>query len=338
MAKDFYETLGVSRSASDKEIRSAYRRLARRYHPDVNPNDKAAEQQFKDVTAAFEVLSDPENRKKYDKYGDRWEYADQIEEMERQQRARGGRTFTGGDGATFHFETGGMDDLGDLGSIFGNIFGNDAGRGRARRARRGQNVDTPIEVSLEEAYHGTTRVLQLQSAEECPVCAGTGQVGTSVCVDCGGEGVRYRPRRLEVKVPRGVRTGSRVRIAGEGRPGIGGAPSGDLYLVVTVQPHQRFERKGDDLYVDVDVPVLDAILGGEVEVPTIEGKKVMLRVPEQTQNGAQIRLSGKGMPVLGATDRYGNLYARIHAKLPTKLSDEERELYERLRDTVRAHA
>jgi molecular chaperone DnaJ len=336
MAKDFYETLGVSRSASDKDIRSAYRKLARRYHPDVNPNDKAAEERFKEVTTAYEVLSDPETRKKYDKYGERWQYADQIEEMQRQQGGRGGAWFTDGDGANIRFETAGAGDLGDFGSIFENLFRRERGGPRGQRGpRRGQDVDTPVEVTLEEAFHGTTRTLQLQSAERCPTCSGTGQVVNAICSECGGEGQRYRPRRLEVKVPRGVRTGSRVRIAGEGRPGMGGGPGGDLYLVVTVLPHSRFERKGDDLYVDVDVPVIDAVLGGEVEVPTVEGR-VMLRVRELTQNGTQMRLAGKGMPVLGVADKRGDLYARVRVKVPTSLSKEERELYERLREAARA--
>ncbi len=336
MARDFYETLGVPRNASDKDIRSAYRKLARRYHPDVNPNDKAAEERFKEITAAYEVLSDPENRKKYDKYGDQWQYADQIEEMQRQQAGRGGgQWFTTGDGAHVRYETSGSD-FGDFGSIFENLFRRERGGPRAQRApRRGQDIDTPVEVTLEEAFHGSSRTVQVQAAERCTACDGTGQQSGGLCYQCGGEGQRYRPRRLEVKVPRGVRTGSRVRIAGEGRPGIAGGSPGDLYLVVTVLPHARFERKGDDLYADVDVSVLDAVLGGEVEVPTIDGK-VMLRIRELTQNGTQVRLAGKGMPVLGSQERRGDLYARVRVQLPTSLSPEERELYERLRDATRA--
>ncbi len=337
MAKDYYEILGVPRTASDKEIRSAYRRLARRYHPDVNPNDKSAEQHFKDITNAYEVLSDPEKRKKYDKYGDQWEYADQFEEMQRQNQGARAGAYTAGDGTRVHFETAGAD-FGDFGSIFEDLFGRERGGPRARRGpRRGRDIDTAVEVTLEEAFRGTTRTVQLQAAERCTACGGTGQKGPTICPECGGEGQRYRPRRLEVKVPAGVRTGSRVRIAGEGEPGFNGGQNGDLYLIVTVLPHQRFERKGDDLYIDVDVPVLDAILGGEVEVPTLEGK-VMLKIREQTQNGTQVRLAGKGMPVLGSSGRRGDLYARVRAQLPTSLSGEERELYQRLRDLSAARA
>lgn len=320
MARNFYEVLGVSSTASDKEIRSAYRKLARKYHPDVTPNDRAAEARFKEVTAAYEVLSEADKRRKYDKYGDRWEYADQIEEAQRRQ---GGTAR--GNGATFEAGS-----FGDFGSIFENLFRRERGGARGQPTnRRGQDVETPVEVSLEEAFRGTARTVRLQSPEPCPTCGGSGEVAGATCHTCGGLGQVNRDRRLEVKVPAGVKTGSRVRIAGEGRPGFGGGASGDLYLVVTVQPHLRFERKGDDLSVDVNVPYLDAILGGEVEVPTIDGR-VALRVPELTQNGRQIRLSGKGMPVLGGSTR-GDLYARIRVQLPEHIGEEERKLLQLLR-------
>lgn len=305
MAKDLYEVLGVPRTASDKEIRSAYRKLARQYHPDVSPNDKTAEARFKEITAAHEVLGDAENRKKYDKYGDQWQHADQIEEMRRQQ---GGRSWSsaGPGAASYHFESGGD---GDFGSIFENLFRRERGGGaRTMSPRRGQDIDTPIEVTLEEAFHGTTRMVSI-----------------------GGE------RRLEVKVPAGVKTGSRVRVAGEGAPGANGGSAGDLFLVVTVRTHSKFERKGDDLYVDVDVPVYDAVLGGEVEVQTVDGR-VFLRVKELTQNGTQIRLAGKGMPVLGKSGARGDLYARVRIKIPSELSPEQRELFEQLRSSSEAVA
>jgi DnaJ-class molecular chaperone len=323
MAKNFYDALGVNRGASEKEIRSAYRKLARKHHPDVNPNDRAAEARFKEVNAAYEVLSDADKRKKYDKYGDRWEMADQIEEQQRQQAAWG----RGGGGPQFNTEQ-----MGDFGSIFDTIFRRDrsGGGGRAHAAnRRGQDIETPVEVSLEEAYHGTTRTLTLQASEACRVCGGTGEVAGAICHNCEGLGQTVRPRRLEVKVPAGVKTGSRVRVAGEGRPGSGAGASGDLYLVVNVQPHGRFERKGDDLYTDVTVPYLDAILGGEVQVATMESR-VALRIPELTQNGRQIRLAGKGMPVLGGHTR-GDLYVRVKVQLPEHLSSEERTHLEALR-------
>lgn len=330
MAKDFYSILGVPRNASDKEIRSAYRKLARKYHPDVTPNDRVAEERFKEITAAYEVLSDPEKRRKYDKYGDKWEYADQIEEMEKRQSAAGWARRAGGSSM---FDTG----FGDFGSIFDSLFRRERGGPRGTpAARRGQDVETPVEVSLEEAFRGTTRTVRLQTPELCRTCGGTGEVAGAICHTCDGTGQVLRDRRLEVKVPPGVKTGSRVRIAGEGRPGIGGGPSGDLYLVVTVLPHPRFERKGDDLYMEQPVPLLDAVLGGEVEVQTIDGR-VALRIPELTQNGRQIRLAGKGMPALGGGKR-GDLFVKVRVQLPEKLTPEEREHFEALRALAKEKA
>lgn len=324
MAKNLYEALGVPRTATEKEIRSAYRKLARKYHPDVNPNDRTAEARFKEMNAANEVLSDPEKRRKYDKYGDRWEMADQIEEAQKRQSSAGWPRQGSPGGAT--------ESAGDFGSIFDSLFRRERGGPRAHAAnRRGQDVETPVEVSLDEAFNGTTRTLSLQSQEVCRTCGGTGEVANAVCHTCEGMGQFVRPRRLEVKVPAGVKTGSRVRVAGEGRPGVGAGSNGDLYLVVTVLAHSRFERKGDDLYVDVNVPYTAAVLGGEVEVATMTGR-VALRIPELTQNGRQIRLKAKGMPVLGSPTARGDLFARIRIELPDHLSPEERTHFEALRD------
>jgi DnaJ-class molecular chaperone len=324
MARNFYDVLGVARAAPDKEIRAAYRKLARQYHPDVNPNDKAAESRFKEVAQAYEVVGDPENRQKYDKYGDQWEHADQIEEMQRQRGGTAWSNSTGGPG--FDFQSG------DFGTIFENLFrGSRAGpRGRQRSPRPGQNVETPIEVTLEEAFRGTARTIQLDSVSPCDACAGTGETAGDLCRACGGSGYVSRPRRIEVKVPAGVATGSRVRIAGEGHPGTFGAPKGDLFLQVTVNAHPRFERQGDNLSVDIDVPLLDAVLGGEVDVPTIDGR-VVLTIKELTQNGASIRLAGKGMPRLGDTQHRGDMFARIRVQVPKALTNDERALYQQLR-------
>ncbi len=331
MAKNFYEVLGVPPNASDKDIRSAYRKLARKFHPDVSPNDRAAEARFKEATAAFEVLSEPEKRRRYDRYGDRWEQADQIEEMQRRQTAAGRARADGNP----IFSSEGVP--GDFGSIFDNLFRGARGGPRGRQAsRRGQDIESPVELSLEEAFHGTTRTIQLEGQESCATCAGSGQVAGAICHTCGGAGQVLRQRRLEVKVPAGVKTGSRVRVAGEGRPGIGGGPSGDLYLVTTVRAHPRFERKGDDLYLDVIVPYTDAVLGGEVEVQTLDGR-VVLKVPELTQNGRQIRLAGKGMPVLGKASR-GDLYVRVRVLMPEHLTPEEREHFEALQTLRKAAA
>ncbi|WP_322796378.1 J domain-containing protein [Tepidiforma sp.] len=335
MARDFYEVLGVARTATEKEIRSAYRKLARKFHPDVNPGDKSAEAKFKEINQAYEVLSDPEKRKKYDRWGDQWELADQLEAA----GARPGATPFGGGRDPFSRGNGmGADPFADFGSIFETLFRRERGGPRgASGSRRGQDVETPVEITLEEAFHGTTRVLNLQSPEACRTCGGSGEIAGAICHACEGMGVVTRPRRLEVRIPAGVKTGSRVRVAGEGRPGIGGGPAGDLYLLVTVLPHARFERRGDDLYAEVDVPVVDAVLGGEVTVQTIDGR-VALRIPELTQNGRQFRLSGKGMPVLGQAGRRGDLYVKARVVLPDRLTPEERRHWEALRQLRSASA
>lgn len=337
MAKDFYEILGVPRTASEKEIKAAYRRLARRYHPDVNPGNAEAEARFKEINAAYEVLSDPEKRAKYDKYGDQWQYADQIEEMQRRQQASGARWFRADEAPEFEFQFGDLGGFADFGSIFDTLFRRERGGRRPPTPRRGQDVETPVEVTLEEAFHGTTRTIQLDTTERCPACGGRGVERDALCSQCGGAGVTRKTKRLEVKIPPGVRTGSRVRVAGEGQAGVAGGPPGDLYLLVTVVPHSQFERRGDDLYTEVEVPYLEAILGGEVPVRTIDGR-VMLKIPPLTQNGQQFRLAGKGMPVLGSPGRRGDLFAKVRVKLPDRLSSDERELLERLRARAKSSA
>jgi DnaJ-class molecular chaperone len=317
--KDYYAILGIKRGASDKEIRQAYRRLARKHHPDVNPGDKAAEERFKEINAAYEVISDPEKRRKYDLYGDQWQYADQIEEARRQggqARSQSGRgvPFSG-------FDPGGLD-LGDLGDMLSGLFS-----GTRTRPRRGEDVQHMAEVTLAEAYRGTTRVLNMQSEEPCATCGGSGKLVGAVCHICQGSGVTMRPRRLEVKIPPGVADGSRVRVAGEGRAGRGS--KGDLYLVISVKPHERFSRRGDDLQTEVEVPLVDAVLGGEIAVPTLKGK-AMLKIPPLTQNGRSFRLGGLGMPHLAGGGK-GDLYAKVKVILPADLSPEERELFEKLR-------
>jgi DnaJ-class molecular chaperone len=328
--KDLYEVLGIKRDASEKDIRSAYRRLARKYHPDVNPGDKTAEAKFKEINSAHEVLSDPEKRKKYDKYGDQWEHADQIEEMQRQQSAGDyfRRTQRGSGDAGFDF------DSEDLGDMFGNIF-----RQRPRRQpakRKGEDIDYGVELTLEEAARGTTRMLSMQVPETCKVCGGTGQVAGATCHVCQGLGSTIETKRIEVKIPSGVQEGSRVRIAGKGQPGSNGGTNGDLYLVVAIRSHERFERKGDDLYEEVPVPLLDAVLGGEVEVPTLTGR-VMLNLPAETQNGRSFRLAGLGMPHLNGSGN-GDLYAKARVVLPLRLSAREKELFEELRNQEKTAA
>ena len=307
MATDYYSVLGVSRSASEKDIRDAFRKLARQYHPDVNPGNAEAEERFKQVSAAHEVLSDPETRAAYDKYGDNWRNAEQIEEQMRRQGA-GGFHFGGGPGGPggnfqhFEFNVG---DLGGDGGGLGDLFGGLFGRGGGRPARvRGEDVERPVRVSLEEAYQGTSRTIELREA--------------------GGE-----PRRIEVDIPAGIQDGGRVRVRGKGGPGRGGGAPGDLFLRVTVSGHPRFERRGDDLHVEIDVPVADAALGGEAEVPTLKGRTLALRIPEGTQGGRVFRLAGQGMPRSGGG--HGDLLARVRLRLPEPLDESQRALFEQLR-------
>ena len=317
---DYYAVLGVAKGASQKEIQRAYRRLARQYHPDVNQSEPEAEARFKQINAANDVLSDAKKRKQYDKYGDQWEHADQIEEMQR--RAGGAVRF--GDGGV-RFDLGDLGDLGGIGGIFESILGR-----RGRGPRRGRNVEHRVEVTLEEAFHGATRTLEFASEEPCATCGGSGQIAGALCHRCEGRGLALKPRRIEVKIPAGVATGSRVRVANEGQPGQAGSARGDLVLLITVRKHDRFERKGSDLYVDVAASLTDAVLGAEIEVPTMTGK-VALTVPALTQNGKLFRLAKLGMPKLKGKDR-GSLFAKVVVRLPEKLSDEEKRLFEQLRE------
>jgi DnaJ-class molecular chaperone len=299
--RDYYDVLGISRSSSDKEIRNAYRKLARKSHPDLHPGDRAAEARFKEVSEAYEVLVDPEKRKKYDRFGHNWQ---QVEAAERAGAGAGGfgghRTQRG---RTVDF--GGSTGSDDIGDLFEQLFGG-VGGGRTRRNGpvRGEDVDRPLSVSLEDAFSGTNRDIKVQQA-------------------AGGL------QTLQVKIPAGVVTGSRIRIAGKGSPGLAGGSAGDLYLVITVQPDPRFRRESDDLHTVIEVPLHLAVLGGEVFVPTPKGSRLALRLPPETQNGQRFRLAGQGMPHLGGTTR-GDLFAEVKVTLPTGLSQRERELFSEL--------
>ena len=324
--KDYYGILGIKRDASEKEIKQAYRKLARQYHPDVNPGDNSAEAKFKQVNEAYEVLSDKANRKKYDRYGDQWQHADQFEQAKAQQAQY--RDFSPGGGSTsFHFNT---DGLGGLDSLFEELLGGARGGTFRRRTqpRRGQDIESPVEVTLEEAFHGTSRTLSLQVEEPCSACKGSGRIQNMPCSACHGSGATARIKRLEVKIPPGVNNGSRVRIAGKGQPGYNGGPNGDLYLLTSVKPHSIFERQGDNLHVTVPLPFTMAVLGGEAEVPTPKGK-LSLKVPPETQNGRVFRLAKQGMPHLGNTTR-GDLLAKVNIVLPTNLTPQEKELFKKL--------
>jgi molecular chaperone DnaJ len=322
--KNYYDLLGVKKDATDKDIKQAYRRLARKYHPDVNPGDKTAEAKFKEMNAAYEVLSDKEKRQKYDKYGDKWQYADQFEQAAQQQGQY--RQYPTGDGTSYHF--GG--DIGGMDSLFGELFGGLGGRGYSRRSRaaQGRDLETNVEVTLEEAFSSTARMINLQGEQPCAACKGTGQIQGVACSVCRGAGAVANVSRLEVKIPPGVATGSRVRISGKGQSGYGSGGSGDLYLNITVRPHAIFERQGDDLNADIPVPLTVAALGGEVQVPTLKGK-VALKIPPETQNGRIFRLAGQGMPHLGKSGS-GDLKVKVNVALPTKLTEKEKELFRQL--------
>ncbi len=319
--KDYYDILGINRNADEREIKQAYRKLARKYHPDVNQGDKSAEDKFKKINQAYEVLSDKENRKKYDQYGDKWQYADQFAQTQQQGPFRDfGRA---GAKQRFHFEES------DLGGLFGDLFGGGM-RERRPRSRRGQDMEYAVEITLEEAYSGTTRTISLQAEEPCSGCKGTGYIQNLPCSICRGAGVVASVKRIEAKIPAGVKNGSRVRLAGKGGPGYGGAAAGNLFLIISIKPHQLFERNDDNLHVDIAVPLTTAILGGEVTIPTLKGK-LALKIPPETQNGSTFRLNGKGMPHMG-NSKYGDLLAKVNIVLPTRLSNEEKKLFEQLRE------
>jgi curved DNA-binding protein len=329
--QDYYATLGVPKTATEKEIRSAYRKLARKHHPDVNPGNAEAEATFKRINEAYEVLSDPEKRKKYDQLGSRWKEYESYQRAQQAAEAAGQRTqpfdFSefasegagGPGGGRYQYRTVSPEDLQDLfgddepfSDFFGTFFrggapdgGGGAGRGgrRGARPRAGGDLEYPLEVTLAEAYKGTTRTLELQTPD--------GQT-----------------RRLEVKIPPGVADGSRIRVAGQGSPGRAGGRSGDLYLVTTVRPDARFERVGDDLRTRVTAPLATFVLGGEVRVPTPDGRNLALKIPAGTQDGRLFLLRGQGMPRLGQPDRRGDLQAEVHVRLPEHVSGRQRELLE----------
>jgi DnaJ-class molecular chaperone len=314
--QDYYAILGVPKTASEQEIRSAYRKLARQHHPDVNPGNKEAEERFKRINEAYEVLSDPEKRKKYDELGPRWWEYEQWQRAQQAAGARGepfdweGFADQRPGGARYEYRTVSEEDLRDLfgeeapfSDFFETFFGGRAGR--RPRPRAGADLEHPVEVTLEEAYRGTTRLLTLQTPD--------GQT-----------------RRLEVKIPPGVADGSRVRVAGQGLPGQAGGPAGDLYLVISVRPDPRFERRGDDLHTRIEIPLTALLLGGEARVPTPDGRTLALTIPAETQDGRVFRLRGQGMPRPGRPEQRGDLHAEVHARLPERLSPRQRELLEEL--------
>ncbi|MFN2272921.1 MAG: DnaJ C-terminal domain-containing protein [Anaerolineae bacterium] len=323
--KDYYKILGVDRNATEKEIKRAYRKLAREFHPDVNPGDKAAEEKFKEINEAHEVLSDPDKRIKYDQLGANWQQWQRTGHdpgnFDWSQWFAGGMPGSGGGPGGVRVEwSGDLNDLfggggaGGFSDFFSAIFGGmGGGRGSGatgrfpggaagQRAMRGQDLEAQVEITLEEAAQGTTRMLE-----------------------------RDDGRKIRVKIPPGARTGSRIRVANKGGPGYGGSQPGDLYLVTKVKPHPVFRQSGNDLRCNVPVDLYTAVLGGEVEVPTLDGN-VSLKIPAGTDSGKTFRLRGKGMPDPHKPKQRGNLLVTAQVQVPKKISSRERELFEELAD------
>jgi DnaJ-class molecular chaperone len=336
--KDYYEVLGIGRNASADEIKTAYRKLARKFHPDLNPGDKAAEERFKELQEAYDTLSDAENRKLFDKYGENWKAVKQGGGAPppgwEGARAGGGPQTGGFDFSGFDFGGRGGGVGGSSGfDIFEDMFGGSGrGRGRARRSARGEDVEAQLELSLEEAHQGGRRTLQMQVAETCPTCNGSGVVNDKTCQTCGGSGRVLKPKTIEVKIPAGVRDGSTVRLAGQGGAGVNGTQPGDLYLRIRLRPHAVFTVRGDDLEIELPIAPWEAVLGTKLEVPTIDGK-VELTIPRGAQSGQRLRLRGQGLNK--RKGGRGDQFVRLKIVVPKEISAEERRLYEQLRDASR---
>lgn len=290
---DYYRVLGVSNSATEKEIKNAYRKLARKYHPDLNPNDTAAEQKFKQVNEANEVLSDPEKRKQYDRYGKDWQHAEAFERAEKQQQRQGGYggyTYSSGDSK-------------DYSDFFESMFGAFGGQSRGRtRGFKGQDFNAELQLDLREVYRSHKRTLNV-----------------------GGKNIR-------ITIPAGIEDGQTIRIKGYGAPGINGGPNGDLFLTFVLTNNTPFKREGPQLYLTTKLPLTTAVLGGELEIETFEGK-AKLQIKSLTQNGVKVKLKGKGFPVYKKEGDFGDLIATLQVELPKSLTAEQEKLFEALRNT-----
>jgi molecular chaperone DnaJ len=356
--KDYYRILGVSDTASQKDIKSAYRKLSRQYHPDANPGDKAAEERFKEVSAAYDVVGDPEKRKEYD-------------EVRRLGPVGAGFGGAGGAGPAGGFR---FENLGDLGDVLGGLFGRARGRGaggpagpgRGQGPHRGQDLEAELHLAFEDAARGITTTVHLTSEATCSTCGGTGaRPGTTPhtcpqcegrgvldenqgffsfstpcpncagrgytvddpCPTCRGTGIEHRPREVKVRIPGGVQNGQRIRLRGKGGPGRNGGPPGDLYVIVRVAAHRLFGRKGRDLTLTVPVTFPEAALGADITVPTLEGGSVTVRIPAGTRSGRTFRVKGRGVSTPKGT---GDLLVTVEVAVPQKLSATERKAVEAL--------
>ncbi|NLO05012.1 MAG: molecular chaperone DnaJ [candidate division WS1 bacterium] len=362
---DFYEILGVSRDASQDEIKKSYRRLAREYHPDVNPGDDEAEARFKEISQAYQTLKDPEKRGKYDQFGEAWEQAQHTGQWQQGDF----REFINQQYGAGSFRDVFGDLFGDMGGGRGFTFSTGGGRGGMRAQQgpqRGPDVEYEMPVTFDEAVHGAEKEISLTLSDRCPDCEGiggqtetcpacggtgqaqsgggffnlgaacpqchgTGQVVTTRCRTCRGSGEATRRRRIKVNVPAGVETGSKVRVRGEGGRGAAGGPPGDLILNIRVQPHPVFKRDGNDIRMELPLAFTEAALGARVKVPTIDGP-VTMTIPAGTQSGQELRLKGRGVKRPGVEVR-GDQYVEISVKVPEKLSSQQREMLEQFDET-----
>ena len=348
--RDFYDVLGSQKGASEAELKKAYRKLAMKYHPDQNPGDAEAEKKFKELNEAYETLKDPQKKAAYDQYG--------------HSAFEGGGGF-GGSGGGFHGAAGGAGFGDIFEEMFGDFMGGGGGRASSQsRAQKGNDLRYDMDISLEEAFAGLQKTVSIRSSvscgdcggsgakkgsgsttcsqchgagvqrtqqgfftmeRPCSACQGTGKIIKNPCAPCHGQGRVTKPRQLKVSVPAGVEDGTRIRLTGEGEAGLFGAPAGDLYVFITVNSHKLFERVGEHLSFQVTVPMSTAILGGDVEVPTIEGGKTKVKIPEGTQSGKKFRLKEKGMTPMRQSRR-GDLYILVDVETPVNLTPKQKEL------------
>jgi curved DNA-binding protein len=296
---DYYSVLGIPKTASEDDIKKAYRKLARKHHPDLNPNDAEANKKFQQINEANEVLGNPENRKKYDQYGKDWQHAEQFEEARRQQQQARQQYTQGGAGEDYDF-SGGFGGA-DFSDFLSSLFGQEGGPGTGRRQAnfRGQDYQADLHLTLRDAY--TTHKQTLTVNE----------------------------KNIRITVPAGIENGQKIKLAGYGAPGVNGGPNGDLYITFVITEDSRYKRKGNDLYVNEEIDLYTALLGGEKIIETLDGK-VKVTVPPETQNGAKVRLKGKGFPVYKQDGTFGDLYVQWQIKLPTNLTDEQKELVRKL--------